>query len=132
MPIKSVKSLVDAARTEITIIPTKQVIAMINDPDVMLVDIRDIRELDRDGRIPGAFHAPRGMLEFWVDPQSPYHKPALSTGKKMIFFCASAWRSALTVKTLQDMGVTNIFDLEGGFTAWRAAGGPIDKPEPRG
>ncbi|MDA0221733.1 MAG: rhodanese-like domain-containing protein [Rhodobacterales bacterium] len=132
MPIKSVKSLVDAARTEITIIPTKQVIAMMNDPDVMLVDIRDIRELDRDGRIPGAFHAPRGMLEFWVDPQSPYHKPALSTGKKMIFFCASAWRSALTVKTLQDMGVTNIFDLEGGFTAWRAAGGPIDKPEPRG
>jgi rhodanese-related sulfurtransferase len=132
MPIKSVKSLVDAARTEITIIPTKQVIAMMNDPDVMLVDIRDIRELDRDGRIPGAFHAPRGMLEFWVDPQSPYHKPALSAGKKMIFFCASAWRSALTVKTLQDMGVTNIFDLEGGFTAWRAAGGPIDKPEPRG
>ena len=132
MPIKSVKSLVDAARTEITIIPTKQVIAMINDPDVMLVDIRDIRELDRDGRIPGAFHAPRGMLEFWVDPQSPYHKPALSTGKKMIFFCASAWRSALTVKTLQDMGVTNIFDLEGGFTAWRAAGGPIYNPEPRG
>ena len=132
MPIKSVKSLVDAARTEITIIPTKQVIAMMNDPDVMLVDIRDIRELDRDGRIPGAFHAPRGMLEFCVDPQSPYHKPALSTGKKMIFFCASAWRSALTVKTLQDMGVTNIFDLEGGFTAWRAAGGPIDNPEPRG
>jgi len=132
MPIKSVKSLVDAARMEITIIPTKQAIAMMDDPDVILIDIRDVRELEREGRIPGAFHAPRGMLEFWVDPQSPYHKPALSAGKKMVFFCASAWRSALTVKTLQDMGVENIFDLEGGFTAWRDVGGPIDKPEPRG
>jgi len=69
------------------------------------------------------------MLEFWVDPASPYHKPPLSSDKKKLFFCASAWRSALTVKTLQDMGVPNVFDLEGGFSAWRDAGGPVDKAE---
>lgn len=127
MPIKPVKEMVNQARKEITIIPTEQAIAMLGQPDVMLVDIRDVRELDREGRIPGAFHAPRGMLEFWVDPQSPYHKPVFAEGKKMVFFCASAWRSALTVKMLQDMGAENVFDLEGGFTAWRDKGGPVEK-----
>jgi rhodanese-related sulfurtransferase len=127
MAITPVKEMVAAAREQITIIPTDEAIALLGDPDVLFVDIRDVRELDREGRIPGAFHAPRGMLEFWIDPQSPYHKPALSTGKKMVFFCASAWRSALTVKALQDMGVENIFDLQGGFSAWREAGGPIDR-----
>ena len=129
MAITPVKEMVAAAREQITIIPTDEAIALLGDPDVLFVDIRDVRELDREGRIPGAFHAPRGMLEFWIDPQSPYHKPALSTGKKMVFFCASAWRSALTVKALQDMGVENIFDLQGGFSAWREAGGPIDKQD---
>jgi len=129
MPIKPVKDLVAEARSEITTIPTNQAIEMLNDPEVMFVDIRDVRELDREGRIPGAFHAPRGMLEFWIDPASPYHKPSLGTGQRMVFFCASAWRSALTVKTLQDMGAENIFDLQGGFSAWRDAGGPIEKPE---
>jgi len=127
MPIKPVKEMVNQARKEITIIPTEQAIAMLGQPDVTLVDIRDVRELDREGRIPGAFHAPRGMLEFWVDPQSPYHKPVFAEGKKMVFFCASAWRSALTVKMLQDMGAENVFDLEGGFTAWRDKGGPVEK-----
>lgn len=129
MPIKPVADLVAEARKEITIIPTGQAIGMLNDPDVLFVDIRDVRELDREGRIPGAFHAPRGMLEFWIDPQSPYYKPALGGGKKMLFFCASAWRSALTVKALQDMGAENIFDLEGGFSAWRSAGGPVEKAD---
>lgn len=129
MAIKPVKTLVKEAQAQITIIPTEQAIAMFGRDDVLFVDIRDVRELDREGRIPGAFHAPRGMLEFWIDPESPYHKPALATDQKKIFFCASAWRSALTVKALQDMGVKNIFDLEGGFSAWRKAGGPIDQKD---
>lgn len=127
MAIKPVKQLVNEARAEIAIIPVAEAIAMHGQDDVLLVDIRDVRELDREGRVPGAFHAPRGMLEFWVDPASPYHKPPLSDGRKKLFFCASAWRSALSVKALQDMGVENVFDVEGGFTAWRDAGGPVDK-----
>ncbi len=129
MTITPVKTLVAQARAEISAIPTEQAIAMHGQEDVLFVDIRDVRELDREGRIPGAFHAPRGMLEFWVDPQSRYHKPALATAQKKIFFCASAWRSALTVKALQDMGVENIFDLEGGFSTWRDAGGPIERQD---
>ena len=129
MPIKPVKDLVAEARAEITIIPTAEAIAMHGKDEVLFVDLRDVRELDLEGRIPGAFHAPRGMLEFWVDPASPYHKPALATDQKKLFFCASAWRSALSVKALQDMGVENVFDVEGGFKAWREAGGPVDKKE---
>ncbi len=128
MAIKPVRQLVAEAREKISIIPTSEAITLHGHPDVLFVDIRDIRELDREGRIPGAFHAPRGMLEFWVDPSSPYHKPALAMTQKKIFFCASAWRSALTVRTLQEMGMTNIYDLEGGFKAWREAGGPVDAP----
>ncbi|MCB1366253.1 MAG: rhodanese-like domain-containing protein [Rhodobacteraceae bacterium] len=126
MAIKPVSQLVEEARAEITIIPTAEAIAMLGREDVLFVDIRDVRELDREGRIPGAFHAPRGMLEFWVDPASPYHKPPLSDGRQKVLFCASAWRSALSVRALQDMGVENVFDLEGGFSAWKKAGGPVE------
>lgn len=126
MAIKPVSELVAEARLQINGMPIDEAIALHGRDDVLFVDIRDYRELERDGRIPSAFHAPRGMLEFWIDPASPYHKPGLSTGKKMIFFCASAWRSALAVKALQDMGVENIFDLQGGFKAWKEAGGPLD------
>jgi len=126
MKIKSVKTMISEARKKISSVSAADAIALHGRADVLFVDIRDIRELDREGRIPGAFHAPRGMLEFWVDPESPYHKPALATDQKKIFFCASAWRSALSVKTLQDMGVQNISDLAGGFSAWRDAKGPID------
>ncbi|MBZ0130430.1 MAG: rhodanese-like domain-containing protein [Rhodobacteraceae bacterium] len=126
MAIKPVSQLVEEARAEITIIPTAEAIAMLGRDDVLFVDIRDVRELDREGRIPGAFHAPRGMLEFWVDPASPYHKPPLSDGRRKVLFCASAWRSALSVRALQDMGVENVFDLEGGFSAWKKAGGPVE------
>lgn len=129
MAITPVKELVAKARSKIATMPVRDAIEHLNDPDILFVDIRDIRELEREGRIPGAFHAPRGMLEFWIDPQSPYHKPALSSGKRMVFFCASAWRSALTVNALMDMGVENICDLEGGFSAWREAGGTIVKPD---
>jgi rhodanese-related sulfurtransferase len=129
MPIKPVSELVDEARAQITILPTAEAIALHGNDDVLFIDIRDVRELDREGRIPGAFHAPRGMLEFWFDPASPYHKPALSTDRRKVLFCASAWRSALSVKALQDMGVENLLDLEGGFSAWKKAGGPVDKQD---
>ena len=94
--------------------------------EALLVDIRDVRELEREGRVPGAFHAPRGMLEFWVDPASPYHKPPLATDRTLVLFCASAWRSALSAKALKDMGVEKVAEIEGGFSAWKAGGHPVE------
>ena len=88
-------------------------------------DIRDVRELEREGMIPGAFHAPRGMLEFWVDPESPYHKPVFASGKSFVLYCGGAWRSALAADTLQQMGLEPVAHLEGGFGGWKAAGAPI-------
>jgi len=125
MPIRPVKDLVAEAKTQITSLSVDQARAMTEAGEVLLIDIRDPRELARDGRIPGAFHAPRGMLEFWIDPSSPYHKPALATEKTLVLFCASAWRSALSVQTLQAMGLDNIAEIEGGFKAWREAGAPV-------
>lgn len=126
MAIKPVKDMVAAATAEIENISVADAQARMNDEDFVLIDIRDPRELDREGRIPGAMHAPRGMLEFWVDPASPYHKEIFASGKKLVFFCASAWRSSLSVKTLQDMGLENAAQLEGGFGAWKKAGAPIE------
>ena len=129
MPIRPVKDLVAEAKTQIRTLSVEETLARQQAGDVLLVDIRDPRELHREGRIPGAFHAPRGMLEFWVDPASPYHKPELATDKMLVLFCASAWRSALSVRALQEMGVENIAEIGGGFTAWRNAGASIDKDE---
>ena len=126
MPVtKTVKTLVAEAKQETRAISPTEAHAMLQAGTATLVDIRDVRELEREGRIAGAFHAPRGMLEFWVDPESPYHKDAFATDGELILFCASSWRSALAAKTLQDMGMTNIRDMEGGFTAWKAADLPI-------
>jgi len=127
MPIRSVKEMVAEAKAETTSYDVAEARAKHEAGDILLVDIRDPRELARDGRIPGAMHAPRGMLEFWVDPASPYHKEALATEKPVVLFCASSWRSALSAKTLKDMGMDNIAEMEGGFSAWRDAGAPIDK-----
>ncbi len=127
MPIRPIKELVAEAKSQITTLSIADVQAKQASGDALLVDIRDPRELKREGRIPGAIHVPRGMLEFWIDPQSPYHKPELATDKTLILFCASAWRSALSVKTLQEMGVENIAEIEGGFGAWRDAGAPVDR-----
>ena len=129
MTITPVKDMVAAATAKVETIPVAEAQARMNDDVFQLVDIRDPRELAREGRIPGAFHAPRGMLEFWVDPASPYHKDIFASGKKLVFFCASAWRSALSVETLNAMGLENEAQLEGGFGAWRKAGAPIDKDE---
>ena len=126
MAMKSVGDMVKAAKAEIETMPPEEAMKRMNDDDFLLVDIRDPRELAREGRIPGAFHAPRGMLEFWVEPTSPYYKPIFGEGKKYVFFCAGAARSALSVKTLQDMGMENIAELGGGFGGWREAGGPIE------
>ena len=129
MPIRPVKDLVADAKTQIETLSVEETLARQQADDVLLVDIRDPRELHREGRIPGAFNAPRGMLEFWVDPASPYHKPELATDKTLVLFCASAWRSALSVKALQEMGVENIAEIGGGFSAWRDAGAPVDKDD---
>lgn len=127
MAIRPVKELVAEAKAQIRSLSVQDARDLAEAGNALLVDIRDPRELARDGRIPGAFHAPRGMLEFWIDPASPYHKTALATDKTLVLFCASAWRSALSAKALQDMGVDNIAEIEGGFTAWRDAGAPVNK-----
>jgi len=129
MPIRPIKEMVAEAKAQITTLSIEDVRAKQEAGEVLMVDIRDPRELKREGRIPGAFHAPRGMLEFWVDPSSPYYKPALTTDKTLVLFCASAWRSALSVKTLQDMGVENIAELDGGFKGWRESGAPVETEE---
>lgn len=123
----SIKQMVAEANAEIATVPVAEARAMISRDDVVFVDLRDPRELERDGKIPGAFHCPRGMLEFWVDPESPYHKPVFSSGKRFVFYCASAWRSALSTKTVQDMGLPNVAHLGGGFTAWKNEGGEVEK-----
>ena len=101
------------------------VVARLNDPTMQLIDIRDVRELTHGGTVPNAFHAPRGMLEFWVDPASPYYKPVFGDeSKEYILFCGAGWRSALATKALQDMGMTNIAHIDGGFTEWVKQGAP--------
>jgi len=129
MAITPIKDLVSAAKAEITTLSLDDAKSMADSGQALLVDIRDIRELQREGRIPGAFHAPRGMLEFWVAPDSPYHKEELASDKTIVLFCASAWRSALSAKALQDMGAENVAEIAGGFGAWRNAGLPIDKDD---
>ena len=110
-------------------VETPDLIAMVDDPDVVIVDIRDPRERERTGFIPGSVHAPRGMVEFWVDPDSPYFKEVFGQqGKKYVFHCASGWRSALTVATLQDMGF-DAAHLREGFSTWEAQGGPVEKSQ---
>ncbi len=123
---KSVKSMIDTARAEIKEHTAEEMKAMAADPAVVMVDIRDPRELERDGRIPGAFHATRGMLEFWIDPASPYYKPVFGEDKKFVFFCAGGMRSVLATKTAQDMGLKPVAHMIGGFGAWKAAGGAIE------
>ncbi len=120
--------LVAAARARIAEIEASDLIAMVDDPNVVIVDIRDIRERQRSGFIPGSLHAPRGLIEFWVDPDSPYFREVFGQDKRFIFHCASGWRSALTVATLQDMGF-EAAHLKDGFTSWVAAGGPVEMPE---
>lgn len=126
----SAAQMVAAARARIEEIETADAIQMVNDPAVQIVDLRDPRERERTGFIPGSFHCPRGMLEFWVDPDSPYFKEVFAQDKKFVFHCASGWRSALSVATLQDMGF-DAAHLKEGFSTWEKAGGPVEKDAPK-
>jgi rhodanese-related sulfurtransferase len=123
------KALCDAAEREIETIPPDEAVKLAGRDDVVLIDIRDIRELQRNGRVPGAVHCPRGMLEFWIDPASPYHKPLFNQDKKYVFFCAGGLRSALATQTAQRMGLKPVAHIGGGFGAWKKAGGPVEAPE---
>jgi rhodanese-related sulfurtransferase len=122
---KSVKSMVDEATASIRRYSVEEARGRLGDPAVQFIDLRDPRELERDGIIPGAYHAPRGMIEFWVDPESPYYKPVFGEKKEFIFFCAGGLRSALATRDVQAMGLEPVADLEGGFGAWKAAGAPV-------
>lgn len=122
---KTTKQLVAEANKEITTINVDEAKLALNDPNTTIVDIRDIRELQAEGMIPGAYHMPRGMTEFWVDPQSPYHKKIFDSGNKFVFYCKSGWRSALATKAAQDVGLKNTCHIDGGFTAWEKSGGAI-------
>lgn len=132
MPItKSALTLVDEANAQITTYTVAQVRQRLgSDPALQVVDIRDPRELEREGTVPGALLAPRGMLEFWVDPASPYFKPAFGDdSKEFVLFCGAGWRSALAAKALQDMGMRNVAHIEGGYTGWVQAGAPTESLE---
>ena len=120
------RALIEAAEREIETLTVADAQALLDDPNVVFVDLRDVRELAREGKIPNAFHAPRGMLEFWVDPESPYHKDVFSSGKRLVFYCQSGWRSALATQTVQRMGLTNVCHIGGGFSAWKAANAPVE------
>ena len=125
LKIKGFREIVNIANTEVEGISGKDALTMDRE-DTVFVDVRDIRELQRDGSIPGAFHCPRGMAEFWVDPESPYHKNIFSSSKRIVFFCAIGWRSALTAKTVQDMGLDRVAHIEDGFNGWKEAGGSVE------
>jgi rhodanese-related sulfurtransferase len=129
---RGIKSLLQEANGEIETMGVAEVKAAVERGDAILVDIRDPRELEREGRIPGSFSCTRGMLEFWIDPESPYAKPIFQENKKFIFHCASGWRSALAAKTAQDMGMKPVAHLGGGFKAWRDAGEAVENVEPKG
>ncbi|MCL4710722.1 MAG: rhodanese-like domain-containing protein [Pseudorhodoplanes sp.] len=126
----SVRSLVEAAEKEIENLSVEEARTLYGRDDVVFVDLRDIRELQREGRVPGAFHCPRGMLEFWIDPESPYHKDVFAQDKKFVFFCGGGWRSALAAQIAQRMGLKPVAHMRGGFGAWKKADAPVEQLEP--
>ena len=128
---RGIKSLIDEANAEIETVSAADAIKAAQSADVVIVDVRDPREIERDGKIPGAFSCTRGMLEFWIDPESPYYKERFGEDKKFVFFCAGGLRSVLAAKTAQDMGLKPVAHIGGGFAAWRDAGGPVEKYEPK-
>jgi len=123
------RALVAAAEAQIETLSVAAAQALVDDDDALFVDIRDPRELGREGTIPGALHAPRGMLEFWVDPESPYYREAFGSGRRLVLFCQSGWRSALATQTLQHMGVPRVCHIGGGYRAWQDAGGVTETVE---
>ena len=124
--VKSTKSLIAEANKVVETISIEEAKKIVLSEKHILIDLRDIRELKREGKIPGAFSCPRGMLEFWIDPESPYHKEIFNQDKTYVFYCASAWRSALSAKTAMDMGLKPVLHIEGGFMAWKKADGDVE------
>ncbi|HXH83006.1 MAG TPA: rhodanese-like domain-containing protein [Candidatus Tectomicrobia bacterium] len=122
---KGFRQMVEEARGRIRTISIEEARDIHARGDAVFVDLRDVRELDREGMIPGAFHCPRGMLEFWIDPDSPYHKEVFASGKPFVFYCNLGWRSALAADVAQQMGLERVADMDGGFTAWKEAGLPV-------
>jgi rhodanese-related sulfurtransferase len=128
---KGFRQMLAEAEAAIETLPAPDAAKLHGNPNVVFVDLRDPREIEREGRIPGAFHCTRGMLEFWIDPDSPYHKPIFAEDKRFVFYCAGGWRSALAAKTAHDMGLEKVAHVGGGFGAWREAGGATEAVERR-
>ncbi|MEI8144528.1 MAG: rhodanese-like domain-containing protein [Alphaproteobacteria bacterium] len=128
---KGYRQLLAEAEAQIETLSVDDVKALAGREDVVLVDLRDPRELEREGKMPGAFHCPRGMLEFWIDPESPYHKPVFAEDKRFVFFCAGGWRSALAAQSAANMGLKPVAHMAGGFGAWKKEGGAVDLPAPK-
>ena len=127
--MKRIKDMVAEANAMVDHAPATDYLDRHGAEGVTFVDLRDPRELEREGMIPGAFHCPRGMLEFWIDPDSPYAKDQFQTGNRFVFYCASGWRSALSARTAQEMGLQNVSHINDGFSGWKKAGGPVgEKP----
>ena len=125
--LKSSKQLVKEANEKISTLSIEEAKGLLGHSDSVFIDIRDVRELEREGTIPNAIHAPRGMLEFWVDPDSPYFKPIFGEDKQFVFYCQSGWRSALATAALQDMGLSKVCHIDGGFNAWKKSNGEIEQ-----
>lgn len=125
---RSVEDLVAEANRHIRVLSVEEAMAMHGREDVTFIDVRDVRELAQTGRIPGARHVPRGLLEFWIDPASPYHKPFFAEDRTFVFYCTLSWRSALATRAAQDMGLSPVAHFEGGFEAWKKAGGAVEPP----
>ncbi|MEE2783436.1 MAG: rhodanese-like domain-containing protein [Pseudomonadota bacterium] len=121
------KDLIDAALAEIETHSVEASLSLLQDENTVFVDLRDPRELQREGKIPNAFHAPRGMLEFWVDPSSPYFKDVFGSGQHFVFYCQSGWRSALATKAVQDMGLPNVSHIGDGYRGWKDSGAPTEE-----
>ena len=126
---RTVIRMVSEANEQVEEISVANALRLVKHENILFIDVRDIREVAKTGRVPGARHVPRGMLEMWIDPETPYHREFFAEDRKFIFYCASAWRSALAAKTAQDMGLTPVAHLEGGINAWIDAGGPIEPPK---
>ena len=122
---KGYKQLVDEANARIRTLSVQEAQAKLGEEGVLFVDVRDVRELENEGMIPDAYSAPRGMLEFWIDPDSPYARKPLIEARELVLYCAMSWRSALAAATLQEMGVENVMHIDGGFAAWKDAGAPV-------
>ena len=125
------RDLIDRALAEIETLDLDAAEALLEDNDAVFVDLRDPRELEREGKVPNAFHAPRGMLEFWVDPSSPYHKDVFASGKKLVFYCQSGWRSALATKAVQDRGLERVCHIGDGYRGWKDSGAPTEEVVPK-